>query len=135
MVDDFDGIGFRDLVIVGSDAFDFHDFHFLHVAASVAKDKGAIFRHAFHGDHRSLTALNDKVSTHVLGTLAHFRGMNVLLVMKETVFGSDHDGNLSKVNVGKDAHIGFANAVARMVNEGSRHFDIHVKRGGVRQIA
>uniref|UniRef100_A0A6C0BHM6 Uncharacterized protein n=1 Tax=viral metagenome TaxID=1070528 RepID=A0A6C0BHM6_9ZZZZ len=135
MVYDFDSIRFRNLVIVGSDAFDFYDFHFLHIATSIAKNKGTIFRHAFHRDHRSLTALNDKVSTHIFGTFTHFRGMNMFLVMKETVFRSDHNRNLSKVNIGKDTHIRFTNTVAGMVNESSGHFDIHIKRGGVRQIA
>ena len=70
MVDDLDRIGFRNLVIVGTDALDFHHFHLLGRGAAVAEDEGTILRHALHGNHCTLAALNDKVSADVFGALA-----------------------------------------------------------------
>ena len=135
MIHDLDGVGLGHLVIVGTDALDLHDLQFFHASTAVAKDKGAIFRHALHGDHRALSTLNNEVASHVFGTLAHRGGRDMLLVVEKTVFGPHHHGDFSQVNMGKDTDVGFADAVAGMINEDRRHFHVHVERGGIRQIA
>ena len=135
VIHDLDRIGLGHLVVVGTDALDLHDLQFFHASTAVAKDKGAIFGHALHRDHRALSTLDNEVATHVFGTLPHRGGRDMLLVMEKTVFGPDHHGDLSQVNMGKDADIGFADAVASMVNEDRRHFHIHVERGRIGKIA
>ena len=135
MIHDLDGVGLGHLVIVRADALDFHHLQFFHASTAVAKDEGAIFRHALHRDHRALSTLNNEVAAHVFGALPHRGGRDMLLVMEKTVFGPHHHGDLSQVNMGKDADVGFADAVASMVNEDRRHFHIHVERSRIGEIA
>ena len=135
VIHDLDRVGLGHLIIVGADALDLHDLQFFHASTAVAKDKGAIFGHALHGDHRALSTLDNEVATHVFRALPHRSGRDMLLVVEKTVFGPHHHGDLSQVNMGKDADIGFANAVAGMVNEDRRHFHIHVERGRIGEIA
>ena len=70
VIDHFDGVRLRHLIVVGTDAFDLDHFHLFGGHAAISKDEGAIFRHALHGDHRALTALNDEVSADIFGALA-----------------------------------------------------------------
>ena len=135
MIHDLDGVGLGHLVIIRADALDLYDLQFFHASAAVAKDKGAIFRHALHGDHRTLSTLNNEVATHVFRALSHRGGRDMLLVVEKTVFGPHHHGDLSQVNMGKDADIGFADAVAGMIDKDRRHFHIHVERGRIGEIA
>jgi hypothetical protein len=70
--------------------------------------------------------LNNEVASDILGTLSHVFGVNVELIVKKTVLGADHNWNLSEMNVGKDANVGFANAVSGVIDKGGGDFDVDV---------
>ena len=70
VIDYFDGVRLWHLIVVGTDAFDLDHFHLFGGHAAISKDKGTIFRHALHGDHRAFAALNDEVAADIFGALA-----------------------------------------------------------------
>lgn len=135
MVDDLDGIGFGNLIVVGTNAFDLDDFQLFGGSAAIAEDEGAILGHSLHGNHRTLTSLNNEVASDIFGTLSHVLGVNMELIVKKAVLRSDHNGNLAEMNVGKDANVGFTDAVSGMIDEGGGDLDVDVQRCSVGQIA
>ena len=135
IVDDFDGVGLGHLVIVGADTLDFHHLLVFDVAPPVAKHKGAILGHALHANHGPLAAHDDEIAANVFGTFTHGLGLPMRLIVQEAVLGTDHDGDLAEVDVGKDTDLGLSDAAAGMVDKGGRDLDVDIQRGRIGVVA
>ena len=134
-IDNLDIIGLGDLVIVGTNTLDLYNLLLLDIRTTIAKDHGTILRHALQTHHSPLASHNNEVASIIFRTFSHRPRIDVSLVVELTIFGPDHDGNLSEMNIGKDTDFGFLDAASCMVNEGGGDLDIGIQGGRVGEIS